>query len=156
MNVELLQSFSKDGRVNLNTFNSGILGMDRVNEGFIFKQLKKSAKSNPNNVDFTASPLNAWRKVPGGGRDHTHFKQDLKDIGTEIQSDKGLKNASKFLRKGGGKSRMKKALAEINKLEDRDYAHTLKIALEAKQLVETPARKEKGGNINLAVTADNF
>ena len=152
MNVELLQSFSKDGRVNLNTFNSGILGMDRVNEGFIFKQLKESAKSNPNNVDFTASPLNAWRKVPGGGRDHTHFKQNLKDIGTEIQSDKGLKNASKFLRKGGGKSRMKKALAEIDKLEDRDYAHTLKIALEAKQLVETPARKEKGGNINLAVT----
>lgn len=152
MNVELLQSFSKDGRVNLNTFNSGILGMKNVNEGFIFEQLKASAKGNPSNVDFTASPLNAWRKVPGGGRDHKHFKQNLKDIGAEIQSDKSLKNASKFLRKGGSKSRMKKALAEINKLEDKDYAHTLKIALEARQLIDTPARKEKGGNINLAVT----
>lgn len=152
MNVELLQSFSKDGRVNLNTFNSGVLGIDSVNEGFIFKQLKETAKNNSSKVGFTASPLNAWRKIPGGGRDHKHFKKNLKDIGISIESDKDLKNTSKYLKKGGGKSRMKKALAEIENLEDKDYAHTLKIALEAKQLVETPARKEKGGNVNLAVT----
>lgn len=160
LNVEHLQSFSKDGKVNLNVLNSGVLGADSVNEGYIFVQLKNTtagSKAKGGNVNFSASPINDWRKAPGGGRDHAEFKKSLEEIGKDLKQTGGieLKNVSAYLQNGNKLGRAAesatKVLEELEKLTDRELARVLKAAVETRSLIDTPVALEKS-NINLAVT----
>ena len=151
LNIEQLQSFSKNGKVTLNVLNSGILALDKVNEGYIFSQLKTVAKRE-NGVNFSASPINDWRRVPGAGRDHTEFRKNLEKIGEDIKNIPDLKNIGIYLSKGD-KSLAKNAFQELDILEksNPELARTLRAAVEARSLIDKPVILEKS-NINLAVT----
>ena len=151
-NVEQLQSFTKNGKVRLNTLNTKILGLKNVNEGYIFQQLENVPRTVAN-VIFAASPINDWRKVPGGGRDHSSFKKNLKDIGQDLSKIEGLQHVSDFLRKGRGvgSSKEAKALTELLQYPDKQLAKVLMVAIETRKLIDTSVTQEKG-NINLSVS----
>jgi hypothetical protein len=151
LNIEQLQSFSKNGKVTLNVLNSGILGLEKVNEGYIFSQLQTIAKRE-GGVNFAASPINDWRKVPGAGRDHTKFLENLKNIGQDIKNTRNLKNIGTYLSEVNN-SLSKKVSQELETLKQTnpELARTLRAAVEAKSLINTPAIFEKS-NVNLAVT----
>lgn len=101
-NLRQLKSFlPPDGRMNLNILTSKT-PFNARGENFVADQLKKGKKG-VDGVSVSASPINRWRLIGGGGRDTKQFEQNLASVGNGLEGQEGLKNVSKYLKKGGSR-----------------------------------------------------
>jgi hypothetical protein len=162
--VKQLQTFVPPGEaVNLNILTSKT-PLNFRGEDFIQDQLTKTAK-NVENVKTSASPVNRWQ-VFGGGRDHSEFRDTLKDIGNDLAKNKDTQNVGKFLKNGSSilenlgeklsfgryKSTETRAKEEIAKLDYPQLGNVLKEAMNARNLVDSSTNFTRG-NVNLKVGA---
>ena len=150
--VKQLKTFVPPGEsVNLNILTSKTT-LDVRGENFVQKQLGKAAKK-VDQVKTSASPVNGWRRIGGGGTDHSEFKNTLKDIGADLSKKEGTKNVGKFLKNGSSfletlgeklsfgayKSTETKAKAEIENLRKGQpkLAQDLGKSMNARELVDS-------------------
>ncbi len=167
-NLKQLKSFlPPEERMNLNILTSKTLGNIR-GENFVFDQLEKG-KKRVDGVSVSASPINRWRLIGGGGRDTKQFEQNLGNVGKGIEGQEGLKNVSKYLQKGGSrfgnfveaitfgayKTTETKAKQELQVLHktNPELARDLSVATSAKSLVDSYTIFAKSENVNLELTA---
>ena len=161
--VKQLQTFVPPGEaVNLNILTSKT-PFNARGEDFIQDQLTKTAKT-AKNVKTSASPINRWQ-VFGGGRDHSEFRNTLKDIGNDLAQKQDTQNVGKFLKNGSSilenfaeklsfgryKSTETRAKEEIAAWEPR-LGNVLKEAMNARNLVDSSTNFTRG-NVNLKVGA---
>lgn len=162
--VKQLQTFVPPGEsINLNILTSKT-PFNARGEDFIQDQLTKTVKKQKS-VSISASPINRWQ-ILGAGRDHSKFKDTLKDIGDDLSKNKETENIGKFLKNGNSifenliekvtfgkyKSTQTKAKQEVAALEYPQLGNVLKEAMNARNLVDSSTIFTKG-NINLKIGA---
>ncbi len=167
-NLRQLKSFlPPDGRINLNILTSKT-PFNARGENFVADQLKKGKKG-VDGVSVSASPINRWRLIGGGGRDTKQFEQNLASVGKGLEGQEGLKNVSKYLKKGGSrfgnfveaitfgayKTTQTKAQQELKILNktNPDLALSLVVSTSARSLVDSSTILANSENVNLELTA---
>lgn len=167
-NLRQLKSFlPANERMNLNILTSKT-PFNARGEDFVFDQLEKGKKE-VNGVSVSASPINKWRLIGGGGRDTKQFEQNLSNVGKGLQNEVGLKNVSEYLQKGGSrfgnfletltfgvyKTTQTKAQSELKILNSLkpDLSLALVVATSARNLVDSSTIFANSENVNLELTA---
>ena len=167
-NLKQLKSFlPPEERMNLNILTSKT-PFNARGENFVSDQLKKGKKE-VEGVSVSASPINRWRLIGGGGRDTKQFEQNLANVGKGLEKEVGLKNVSKYLQKGGSRfgnfveaisfgayettqTKAQKELKVLNKLKP-DLVLSLVVATSARSLVDSSTLMANSENVNLELTA---
>lgn len=169
-NLDQMHSFIPEGKtLHLNNFTSETAGNLR-GENFIHKQTEKSVNEN---TEVTHSPVNRWRLVGGGGRDHRAFDDALKNIGNDnkFNNQDNLKSTAKYLKDGDSrltrfasavtfgliKTNYQRAKQEVDGLksspENIKLSSTLEAAITAKKRINQTTIFSRSPNINLEVSA---
>ena len=167
-NLKQLKSFlPPEERMNLNILTSKT-PFNARGENFVSDQLKKGKKE-VEGVSVSASPINRWRLIGGGGRDTKQFEQNLANVGKGLEKEVGLKHVSKYLQKGGSRfgnfveaisfgayettqTKAQKELKVLNKLKP-DLVLSLVVATSARSLVDSSTLMANSENVNLELTA---
>lgn len=154
-NIDFIRSFTKNGKINLLSFNHAQnLVVKSQNERPFMTQLRQAANDNKN-VKYSALPINKWSDAPFSGQDTTYFKEYLAELGKGISTQntgmkvEDLQRVSAYLQKGG------KGIKAITGLIDKasidiKAKKTLIAAVEVRGLID--GHGNDAGNLQLTMT----